>query len=262
MLKRKQSRNSFPKEEATRLTELLVIIHSDVCRPMKSKSLGGNAYFLTFVDDKSRFTTVYFMRNESEVFNKFKEFEAMATNVTGKRIRILRCDNGGEYTLKVFNEYLKSKGVQRHFSVPRTPEQNGVSERMNSTIQEVARAMVHGAGLSDIYWAEAVLTAVIIRSRCPTTAVQHMTPHEYFYGKKPDVSNFKVFGCTAYMHMSNQERRKWDAKSVKCIFIGYSINSKGYRLWDPKARRIHASRDVVCFEADFDGRTNESQCVN
>ena len=260
-LKGKQSRNSFPKEEATRATELLEIIHSDVCGPMKSKSLGGNAYFVTFIDDKSRFTTVYFMRNKSEVFNKFKEFEAMATNVTGKRIRILRCDNGGEYTSKVFDEYLKSKGIQRQFSVPRTPQQNGVSERMNRTIQEVARAMVHGAGLSDIYWAEAVLTAVIIRNRSPTTAVQHMTPHECFYGKKPDVSNFKIFGCTAYMHISNQERRKWDAKSVKCIFIGYSINSKGYRLWDPKARRIHVSRDVVFFEEDFDGRTNESQCV-
>ena len=98
-LKGKQSRNSFPKEEATRATELLEISHSDVCGPMTNKSLGGNAYFVTFIDDWSRFTTVYFMRNKSEIFNKFKDFEAMATNVTGKRIKILRCDNGREYTL-------------------------------------------------------------------------------------------------------------------------------------------------------------------
>ena len=101
----------------------------------------------------------------------------------GKRIRFLMCDNGGEYTSKVFDEYLKSKGIQRQFSVPRTPQQNDVSERMNRTIQEVARAMVHGAGLSEIYWVEAVLTAVIIRNRSPTTAVQHMTPHECFMGR-------------------------------------------------------------------------------
>ena len=258
-LKGKQSRNSFPKEEATRATELLEIIHSDVCGPMKSKSLGGNAYFVTFIDDWSRFTTVYFMRNKSEVFNKFKEFEAMATNVTGKRIKILRCDNGGEYTSRIFYDYLKSKGIQRQFSVPRTPEQNGVSERMNRTIQEMARSMIHGAGLSDIYWAEAVLTAVINRNRSPTKAVQRMTPHECFYGKKPDVSNFKVFGCTAYTHISKEQRRKWDVKSEKCIFIGYSIHSKGYRLWDPKAKRIHISRDVIFFEQDFDGRITRSK---
>ena len=88
-----------------------------------------------------------------------------------------------------------------------------------------------------------------------------MTPHECFYGKKPNVSNFKVFGCTAYMHISREQRRKWDVKSVKCIFIGYSINSKGYRLWDPKAKRIHMSRDVIFFEEDFDGRISFSQSL-
>ena len=137
----------------------------------------------------------------------------MATNVTGKRIKILRCDNGGEYTSRIFDDYLKSKGIQRQFSVPRTPEKNGVSERMNRTIQEMARSMIHGAGLSDIYWAEAVLTAVIIRNRSPKKAVQRMTPYECFYRKKPDVSNFKVFGCTAYAHISKEKRRKWDVKS-------------------------------------------------
>jgi len=72
--------------------------------------------------------------------------------------------------------------------------------------------MIHGAGLSDVYWAEAVLTTVIIRNRSPTTAVQHMTPHECFYGKKRNVYNFKVFECTAYMHVSKEQRRKWDVK--------------------------------------------------
>ena len=182
-LKGKQSQNYFPKEEATRATELLEIIHSDICEPMKSKSLGGNAYFVTFIEDSSRFSTANFMRNKSEVFNKFKECEAMATNKTGKRIQILRCDNGGEYSSKAFNEYLKSKGIQMQFSVPRTPELNGVSECMNRTIQEMARSMIHGAWLSDIYWAEAVLTAIIIRNRSPTTAVPNITHMSGFMGR-------------------------------------------------------------------------------
>ena len=114
--------------------------------------------------------------------------------------------------------------------------------------------LIHGAGLSDIYRAEAVLTAEIIRNRSPTTAVQHMTPYECFCGKKPDDSNFKVFGCTAYVHISKEQRRKWDVKSVRCIFIAYSIHSTGYCLWDPKAKRIHISRAIIFFEQDFDGR--------
>ena len=178
----------------------------------------------------------------------------MASNMTGKRIKILRHHNGGEYTSNVFDEYLKSKGIQMQLLVPRKPEQNGVSERMNRTIQEMARSVIHGAGLSDIYWAEAVFTTVIIRNRSPTTAVPNITPYECFYGKKPDVSNFKLSGCTAYAHTSKEHREKWDVNSVKCILVGCSIHSKGYRLWDPKDKRIHMSRAVIFFEQDFDGR--------
>ncbi len=190
--------------------------------------------------------------NKSEVFSKFQEYEAMVRNVTGKTIKILRSDNGGEYTSKVFSDYLKSKGIQRQFSIPRTPEQNGVVERMNRTIQESARSMIYGAGLTDEFWAEAALTAVVLRNRSPTKAVEEITPYQCFLGSKPNVSNFRVFGCKAYMHIPKETRRKWDSRSSKCIFVGYYINSKGYRLWDPESRRIHLSRDVTFFENDFD----------
>ena len=99
-----------------------------------------------------------------------------------------------------------------------------------------------------------MLTAVIIRNTSPTTAVPNINPHKCFYGKKLDVSNFKVFGCTAYAHILKEQRKKWDVKSVKCIFIGCSVHSKGYRLWDLKAKRIHISRDVILLKQDFDGR--------
>ena len=255
-MKGKQSRNSFPRDQATRAKEILDLVHSDVCGPMQTKSLGGNRYFVTFIDDKSRYTAIYFMQRKDEVFNKFKEYEAMMMNVTGKKIKTLRSDNGGEYTSKVFSDYLKSQGIQRQFTIPRTPKQNGVAERMNRTIQETARSMIHGAGLSDEFWAEAVLTAVILRNRGPTKAVNDMTPYQCFTGNKPNVSNLRVFGCTAYMHIAKETRKKWDAKSTKCIFIGYCTQSKGYRLWNPETRRVHESRDVIFFERDFDNRVD------
>ena len=183
-IKGKQTRSSFPKGQATRATELLEIVHSDVCGPMQTTSLGGNRYFVTFIDDKSRFTAIYFMKTKDQVLQKFKEFEAMSTNVTGKkikavtasdstakRIKNLRSDNGGEYSLKEFDDFLTSKGIAKQRSIPRTPQQNGVAERMNITIQETARSMLHAAGLSDAFWGEAVATAVILRNRSPTVAV-------------------------------------------------------------------------------------------
>ncbi|CAB3988910.1 Retrovirus-related Pol poly from transposon TNT 1-94 [Paramuricea clavata] len=176
----KQKRAPFPKEQATRASEILGIIHSDVCGPMQENSLGGNKYFVTFIDDKSRFTAVYFMKTKDQLLDKFKEYEAMVTNITGKKIMILRSDNGGEYTSKEFVNYLKEKGIQHQLSVPRTPQQNGVAERMNRTIQETARSMIHNAGLDTKFWAEAVCTAVTVRHRCPTVAVNNMTLYECF----------------------------------------------------------------------------------
>ena len=170
---------------------------------MRENSLGGNQYFVTFIDDKSRFTAVYFMKSKDQVLEKFKEYEAMVTNTTEKKIRILRSDNGGECTSKEFSTYLKEKGVQHQFSIPRIPQQNGVAERMNRIVQETARPIMYNAGLEKKFWAKAVCTAFIIRNRDPTVAVENMTPCECFYGK-----NFKMFGCKAYMHVPKQNRKK------------------------------------------------------
>ena len=109
--------------------------------------------------------------------------------------------------------------------------------------------------LSNVFWGEAVATAVILRNRSPTVAVKNMTPYECFIGKKPDVGHLKVFGCDAYMHVPKELRKKWDAKSQKCIFIGYSLYRKGYRLYGPKTKRLHESRDVLFVENEFGDRT-------
>ena len=250
----KQTRNSFPKGQATHATELLEIVHSDVCGPMQTTSLGGHRYFVTFIDDKSRFTAIYFVKNKDEVLQKFKEFEAMATNITGQRIKNLRSDNGGEYSSKEFNDFLTLKGISKQRSVPRTPEQNGVAERMNRTIQETARSMLHAAKLPNDFWGEAVVTAVILRNRSPTKAVKDMTPYESFYGRKPDVAHLKVFGCDAYMHIPKELTKKFDSRSRKCIFVGYSLYRKAYRLFDPRTKKLYESRDVVFVENEFRGR--------
>lgn len=258
-IKGKQCRLPFPKNEANRAETVLGIVHSDVCGPMETTSLGGSRYFVTFIEDKSRFVAVYFIKNKSEVIEKFKEYEALAKNVTGQNVKIFRSDNGGEYISCEFEELLKSKGIMKQRSNAHTPQQCGVAERMNRSLVEMARSMLQFADLPNEFWAEAVQTAAFLKNRSPTVAVKDATPFEIFYNKKPNVSFLKVFGCDAYMHINKANRKKWDSKSIKCVFIGYSLFRKGYRLYDPVNKKIHESRDVIFVENQFSYSKND--CV-
>lgn len=252
----KMHRRPFQSVGEIRSTRKLQCVHSDVCGPMPTESVGGRKYFVTFIDDYSRCCLIYFMRHKSEVFEKFQEFEAATTGDSGERVGTLRSDNGGEYISKEFEDYLKSKRVRHQLTVPHTPEQNGVAERMNRTLMESARSMMAHAGLSDSYWAEAVATAAYLRNRIPTTAFREkMTPYERWYGRKPDLSNLKVFGCMAYAHIPDVQRQKLDKKAVKLRFVGYSIQSKGYRLLDEKTSKVVIRRDVIFNEIDFGHET-------
>ena len=201
---------------------------------------------MTFIDDYSRCVAVFFLKQKSEVFAKFKEFESIVTNQCGHSIATLRTDNGGEYLSKEFQQYLKTKGIRHELTIAHTPEQNGVAERMNRTLIESARAMISHAGLTNNYWAEAIATAAYLRNRTTTSALKEaMTPYEMWYERKPDISHLKVFGCVAYAHIPDSERRKLDKKAEKLRFVGYCKNSKGYRLLDEKTHKILKRRDVT-----------------
>ena len=146
-VKGKMTRKPFTGSNGIKTRRSLELIHSDVCGPMQNESLVGSRYLVSFIDDYTRFATVYFMREKSEVFEKFKVFEAQATNQTGHAIGTLRTDGGGEYVSREFEDYLVSKGISHQVTVRYTPEQNGVAERYNRTVVESARAMVFGADL-------------------------------------------------------------------------------------------------------------------
>jgi transposase InsO family protein len=254
----KQHREEFPIHKEKRQTEILELIHTDVCGPMQTRSLGGASYFLIFVDDRSRYTWVYFIRRKSDVFEYFKEFITMVEKQTGKCIKILRSDQGGEYTSGAFKNYCKNYGIQQQFTVPHTPQQNGIVERKNKTLVECARSMLQGKNISNGFWAEAINIVVYLKNLSPTKILDFQTPFEVFHGYKPDVSHLRVFGCKAFAHIPKDERRKLDAKSIKCIFIGYCSDKKTYKLFDPSSHKLFASRDVVFHEnADKGDKMND-----
>lgn len=244
----KQTREPFERNKVTRAKDVLDLVHSDVCGAMNIESFGGKRYFITFIDDYSRKTYVYFLKQKSETFEIIKEFKVFVETQTGKKLKVLRTDNGGEYVNKNVDGFLREHGIKHQLTIAYTPQQNGVAERANRTITEKARAMLQDAGLPDCYWAEAVNTAVYLKNRSPTVAVQKMTPEEAWTGRKVDLSHLKVFGCRAFVHIPDEKRTKWDPKSKEFVFVGYCDESKGYRLVNPTNRQLHKARDVVFFE--------------
>lgn len=254
----KHHRQPFPKKAESSTTHMLELIHSDVCGPMNINSVGGSKYFITFTDDFTRFVTVYMMKRKSEALEKFKEYVNLVEKQTGHKVKRLRCDNGGEYTSKAFVDYCKSNGIQRELTVPYSPQQNGIAERLNRTLMEMARSIMYHSGVPMSFWAEALSSAVYIRNRCPTAALKDVTPFERWYNKKPDVSNLKVFGCKAFVHVPDSKRKgKLSKKSLQCVFIGYPSNGNGFKLYNPTTRQMFSSRDVVFAEDKFWSDTNE-----
>lgn len=240
----KQQRHPFPKGGRTRATEALGLVHSDVEGPFQTPSLSGALYYVTFIDDKSGYTSVYFMKQKSEVLSKLREYKAMTEAKHSVKIQTLRSDNGGEYTSTDMSLYLQQHGIRHEQTVPYTPQQNGVAERAQRTIVEATRCMLKQASLGNQFWAEAAQLAVYIKNVTPSTASNGVTPWELWHGEKPDVSNLRTFGCTAYAHVPDDTRRKLDDKSRRCIYLGPAMRSKGDRLWDPVTRSVVISRDV------------------
>ncbi|KAH9800564.1 hypothetical protein KPL71_000708 [Citrus sinensis] len=189
--------------------------------------------------------SVYPIKKKSDVFPVFKEYKARVELESGKKIKCLRTDNGGEYTDGEFLTFCKQEGIQRQFTVAYTPQQNGVAKRMNRTLTERIRAMLRTAGLPNSFWAEVAKTACYIVNRSPSTAIGLKTAMEMWTGKPADYSYLHAFGCPVYVMYNAQERTKLDPKSRRCIFLGYADGVKGYRLWDPTAHKIVISRDVI-----------------
>ncbi|KAL5823214.1 hypothetical protein ACOSQ4_021114 [Xanthoceras sorbifolium] len=241
----KQKKVSFAKIGKIPKAEKLELVHTDVWGPSPVSSLSGSLYYVTFIDDSTRKVWVYFLKKKSEVFDTFRKWKAMVENETGLKIKRLMSDNGGEYRDSRFREFCANSGIKMEKTVPMTPQQNGVAERMNRTLNERARSMRLHAGLPKMLWAEAVNTAAYLINRGPSVPLDGGIPEEVWSGKEVNISHLRVFGCISYVHIDSAKRSKLDAKSKKCVFVGYGGDEFGYRFWDYENRKIIRSRDVI-----------------
>ncbi|GAU47763.1 hypothetical protein TSUD_193000 [Trifolium subterraneum] len=253
----KQHKKNIPKQANWRASQKLELVHSDICGPINPKSNGGNRYFITFTDDYSRKTWTYFLHEKSSAIDVFKRFKALVEKESGCLVQCLRTDRGGEFTSNTFNEFCSSQGIKRQLTTAYTPEQNGVSERKNKTLLNMVRSMISARGVPKKFWPEAVNWATYVMNRYPTFVVKDMTPEEAWSGSKPYVHHFRVFGCLAHTHVPEAHRKKLDGRSIKCVLLGVSEESKAYKLYDPAEKKIIVSRDVIFEETkgwDWDNK--------
>lgn len=255
----KQSKTSFPRNQQPRSSRVLELIHSDVCGPMSESAWDKSRYFVTFIDDFTRASMVFCIEHKGDVFDLFKQYVAMAESFHGVRVACLNVDNGGEYSSNNFKNYCKDKGIRIKYTVPYNPEMNSISERLNRTLIERARSMLLASGIEWRFWNEAVVAANYLKNRSPTSAYgeqfNNQTPAELWFGTKPDLSNIRIFGSTCYNHIPADNRRKLDAKSSKCIMLGYGTSYNTYRLWDVDANKMMIGRHVVFDEKSVLNRT-------
>ena len=181
-----------------RASDLLELIHTDVCGPMSSIARGGFQYFITFTDDLSRYGYVYLMKHKSETFEKFKEFQSEVENQCGKKIKALRSDRGGEYLSHEFSNHLKSCGIVPQLTPPGTPQRNDVSEQRNRTLLDMVRSMMSQSDLPLSFWVYALETAAFTLNRVPSKSIDK-TPYEIWTGKTPSLSFLKIWGCEEFV---------------------------------------------------------------
>jgi hypothetical protein len=240
----KNVKGSFPRSD-NRSKEILDLMHLDVCGPMTVAYLNGYLYYVLFIHDHSRKTWIYFLKNKDGVLAKFQEFKAQIENQTGRKFKILRSDNGGEYTSKDFNSFCIEVGIKRDFMVPYKPQQKGVVERKNNTIIEENKEMIHDQSLPMNLWEEACMETIYFEKRSPHQILKNITPEEAFTKVNPKIRHFRIFGCLVYLHVPKEKTFKLEPLGRKGIFVGYNESSKAYRIYIPIQRQIEVSRDFT-----------------
>ncbi|PRQ56600.1 putative RNA-directed DNA polymerase [Rosa chinensis] len=244
----KSHRTSYPSSFHSS-TMPFELIHSDVWGPSKHSTLSGMRYFVLFIDDFTRLSWVVLLKSKDSVFSAFTAFHNLVCTQYDAHVKIFRSDNGGEFVNHSFHDYFQHHGIIHQTSCPQTPEQNGVSERKNRHLLDMARSLLLSANMPKYLWGETVLCASHLINRLPSAHLQGRVPLEVLshYVSIPSSNTLpaRVFGCVAYVHLYKNQRSKLDARALKCVFVGYGSHQKGYKCYHPQSQKFYVTMDVT-----------------
>jgi hypothetical protein len=196
------------------------------------------------------FTWVFFLQDKTETQGTLKRFLKRAQNEFELKVKKIRSDNGFEFKNLQVEEYLEEEGVKHEFSAPYTPQQNGVVERKNMTLIDMARTMLGELKTPERFWSKAVNTACHAINRLYLHRLLKKTSYELLTGKKPNVSYFHVFGSKCYILVKKGRHSKFAPKAVEGFLLGYDSNTKAYRVFNKSSGLVEVSSDVVFDETN------------
>jgi histone deacetylase 1/2 len=229
-------------------TAPLQLVHTDVWGPALP-SANNSKYYVSFIDDFSRYVWIYFLKCKSDVEAVFLQFQKHAEHMLNTKIRSVQSDWGGEYHR--LHKYFQATGIDHHISCPHTHQQNGLAERKHRHIVETGLTLLAQAQMPLRFWDEAFNTACYLINRMPSRTINNDTPIHKLFKTQPDYSLLKVFGCACWPNLRAYNDKKLSFRTKQCVFLGYSSSHKGYKCFDRSTGRIYLSRDVVFDESLF-----------
>ncbi|GJV25822.1 putative ribonuclease H-like domain-containing protein [Tanacetum coccineum] len=246
--KGKQHKASCKAKLVSSISHTLQLLHMDLFGPTSIRSINHKTYCLVITDDFSRFSWTFFLRSKDETSAILKDFIRQIENQLNQKVKTIRCDNGTEFKNRDINEFCGLKGIKREYSNARTPQQNGVAERKNRTLIEAARTMLADSFLPNTFWAEAVSTACYVLNRVLVTKPHNKTPYELLTGKTPIISYIRPFGCHVTILNTIDHLGKFAGKSDEGFLVGYSLQSKAFRVYNLITKRVEENLHIKFLE--------------
>ncbi|GJR73813.1 putative ribonuclease H-like domain-containing protein [Tanacetum coccineum] len=246
--KGKQHKASCKTKLVSSISQPLQLLHIDLFGPTSVRSINHKTYCLVITNDFSRFSWVLFLRTKDETSGILMDFIRQIENQLNQKVKTIRCDNGTEFKNMDIIELCGSKEIKREYSNARTPQQNGVAERKNRTLIEATRTMLADSFLPNTFWAEVVSTACYVLNKVLVTKPQNKTPYEFITGKIPIISYIRPFGCHVTILNTIYHLSKFEEKSDEGFLVGYSLNSKAFRVYNLETKKVEENMHINFLE--------------
>nr|GEV29122.1 putative ribonuclease H-like domain-containing protein [Tanacetum cinerariifolium] len=244
LLRVPRENNMYNTKPVNSIDQPLFKLHMDLFRPTIVKILNKKSYCRVVNDDYSRFTWVLFLATKDETSPILKTFITGLENQLSLKVKVIRSDNGTEFKNSDLNRFCRMKRIKREFSVPRTPQQNGIAERKNRTLIEAAKTMLADSLLPILFWVKAVNTACYVQNRVLVTKSHNQTPYELLHGRTPSIGFMRLFGCPVTILNTLDPLGKFQGKVDKGFLVGYFISSKAFRVFNSRTRIVQETLHV------------------
>ncbi|GJX49181.1 putative ribonuclease H-like domain-containing protein [Tanacetum coccineum] len=246
--KGKQHKASCKTKLVSSISQPLQMLHMDLFGLTSVRSINHKTYCLIVTDDFSRFNWVFFLASKDETCGILRKFIIEIENQLNHKVKVIKCDNGTKFENKEMNEFCGLKGIKREFIVARTPQQNGVAEKKNKTLFEATRTMLADSLLPTVFWAEVVNIACYVLNRVIVTKPHNKTSYELIIGRPPSISFMRPFGCPVTILNTLDPLGKFDGKAEEGFLVGYSVNSKAFRVFNSQTGKVEENLHVNFLE--------------